>query len=109
MAKDDYFVLVYRLLRYLYGCLKAGERSDISAITSEALNINNGYWMYILESMCDEGYIKGIYFSTSGKFKVAKIYDLKITEKGIDFLQNSKQMENAAYTLNAVEKVIPGF
>lgn len=28
VAKDDYFVLAYRLLSYLYGCLKAGEKPD---------------------------------------------------------------------------------
>ncbi len=28
MAKDDYFVLAYRILKYLYECFKAGERAD---------------------------------------------------------------------------------
>ena len=44
MAKDDYFVLVYRLLRYLYGCLKAGERSDIVYIQAKGKMVHLGYY-----------------------------------------------------------------
>ena len=28
MAKDDYFVIVYRLLKYLYDCLKKSEKPN---------------------------------------------------------------------------------
>lgn len=33
MAKDDYFVLAYRVLAYLYECLKAGERPDMKYLS----------------------------------------------------------------------------
>jgi hypothetical protein len=29
MAKNDYYVLVYRVLMYLYNCLKKGEDVDV--------------------------------------------------------------------------------
>ena len=29
MAKNDYFVVAYRILTYLYECFKAGEKPDI--------------------------------------------------------------------------------
>lgn len=43
MAKDDYFVLAYRILKYLYECFKAGERADTEMFGPGALGINNGY------------------------------------------------------------------
>lgn len=42
MAKDDYFVLAYRILKYLYECFKAGERADTDMFGPAALGINNG-------------------------------------------------------------------
>lgn len=29
MAKDDYFVILYVLLDYLYNCIKKGEKPDL--------------------------------------------------------------------------------
>ena len=37
MAKDDYFVIVYKILTYFYECLKAGKKpqaEDYAAILS---------------------------------------------------------------------------
>lgn len=60
MAKDDYFVIVYRILTYLYDCFRQGVTPDISLFGLDALGINNGYWGNIMESLSSEGYIKGI-------------------------------------------------
>lgn len=46
MAKDDYFVLAYRILKYLYECFKAGERADTDMFGPAALGINNGCWTW---------------------------------------------------------------
>ncbi|MFW5630377.1 hypothetical protein [Acetivibrio ethanolgignens] len=51
MAKDDYFVIVYRILNYLYECFKAGERPDMEMFGPVALRINNGYWVNVMESL----------------------------------------------------------
>lgn len=40
MAKDDYFYIVYQVLKYLYDCLKTGGTPDIELLSSEYLNIN---------------------------------------------------------------------
>lgn len=62
MAKDDYYVIAYRILAYLYACLKAGEQVDISYITaqSDAINISQNYWEYIMRHLYEDGYIDGI-------------------------------------------------
>lgn len=49
MARDDYFIIAYRILAYLYVCLKEGVQPDISYISADspAIGINESYWEYI--------------------------------------------------------------
>lgn len=110
MTKDDYFVIVYRILKYLYECFKSGEKTDIAMLRPESLGINNGYWLNIIESMANEGYIMGVVFPKSvGNAKSVKILDLKITQKGIEFLQDNSKMKKVAEFLQTVNSIIPGF
>ena len=84
MARDDYFVMAYWILDYLYQCFKAGEAPDTSLFGPDALGIRNAYWCNILESLYKEGYICGIEIVPRiGAPAGIKLIDLKITEKGI--------------------------
>lgn len=110
MAKDDYFVLAYRILKYLYACFNAGEKTDIEMFGPDALGINNGYWVNLLESLSNEGYVTGVAFpSAAGDVRSAKVYDARITQKGIEFLEDNKRMKRAAEFLRAVKETVPGF
>ena len=53
MAKDDYFVLVYRILAYLYYCVKEGVKPDMTYLTynTEHFPICESYWEYIIENI----------------------------------------------------------
>lgn len=109
MAKDDYFVLAYRILRYLYECFKAGEQAELEMFGPNALGINNGYWVNLLESLVVEGYITGISFpSAVGRIHGAKVYGAKITQKGIEFLEDNSKMKKAAQFLRSVKETVPG-
>ena len=82
MAKDDYFVLAYRILSYLYACFKAGERPDMDCISADVLHIPVGYWFNIMRSLTEEGYIVGLVFPASiGSAVSVKVIDLRITQK----------------------------
>lgn len=110
MAKDDYFVIVYRILNYLYECFKAGERPDMEMFGPVALRINNGYWVNVMESLYNEGYITGVSVIKSiGGSSGIKLLDLKITQKGIEYLQDNSKMTKAKDFLRTVKEVIPGF
>lgn len=107
MAKNDYFAVVYRILKYLYECFKEGEEADLEFISPEALRINNGYWVNIMRSISEEGYIKGaVIVQGSAGVKITK---LRITEKGIDFLENNSNMARACEVLKTVKQVVPKF
>ena len=110
MAKDDYFVIVYRILTYLYACFKQGERPDVALFGPDALGINNGYWGNVMESLLSEGYIKGItVLPPMGEGFGIKILDLRITQKGIEFLQDNSQMAKVKDFLKTFKETIPGF
>lgn len=110
MAKDDYFVLAYRILHYLYECFKAGEKADAELFGPSALGINNGYWVNLLESLTREGYITGVSFLSSfGSVQSVKIFDAKITQKGIEFLQENNSIKKAVEFLKTAKDIIPGF
>lgn len=109
MAKDDYFVIAYRIITYLYACFMAGIKPETEIFGPDALGINNGYWVNVMESLSNEGYITGIFFSEPlGGTRTAKIIDLKITEKGITFLHENSLIEKAKRTLKDVKDIIPG-
>jgi len=108
MAKKDYFVITYKILTYLYGCFQAGERPDIAFFGAEVLDINKGYWVNVMESLYNEGYIIGVKFIQSGGMQGAKLIDLKITQKGIEYLQENSKMAKAKDFLKAAKDIIPG-
>ena len=98
MAKDDYFVLAYRILSYLYACFKAGERPDMDCISADVLHIPVGYWFYIV----------GLVFPASiGSAVSVKVIDLRITQKGIEFLQENSMMKKAAAFLKTIKETVP--
>lgn len=110
MAKDDYFVLVYRILKYLYGCFKDGERPVKEMFGAEALGINNRYWVNIMESLSEEGYIRGVTVKVyRGGMKNLMMGDVRITEKGIEFLEDNSKMKQAVEFLKTAKDIIPGF
>ncbi len=108
MAKNDYFVISYRILTYLYECFKAGEKPNIDFYGPDALKINNGYWVNVMESLYNEGCVTGIKIINSAGIQGIKAVDLKITQKGIAYLQENSFMEKAKNFLKTVKEIIPG-
>lgn len=112
MAKNDYFLLVYRILTYLYECVKNGEQPDTCnfRIITGTDFIPDGYFNYIIAQMIENGYISGIALIRVPNAKpVAKITaDIEITEKGIQFLMENSMMQKARRFLKDVKETIPG-
>lgn len=107
IAKDDYFVIAYRILKYLYACLKAGQPADLSMYGPDALGINNGYWVSVLEMLSGDGYITGVAFPAAvGSVRSAKLYNVRITQKGIEFLQENGSIQRAAKFLQSVKDAV---
>ena len=96
MAKDDYFVIVYQILSYLYQHLKRGESVDARMISAESdlYTIPRSYWLYIMENLVDENFVTGPkILHVDGKTQVLSLERAKITPKGIQYLCDNSLME----------------
>ena len=113
MARDDYHVLVYKILLYLYTQLKKGEPVERAAIShdSKALQIPKKYWEYIFENMQREGLIRGLDPEKAmdrERYVEEQLEDVQITVKGIDLLADGSSVEKVNQLLKTVIKQIPG-
>lgn len=109
MAKDDFFKIVYIILTELYETMKAGEKLDTWNISPERLQIPESYWLDIIEEMLREGYVKEVLIRTTKTGRaVAGIGDMKITARGIDYLQNNSALQKVKDTLKSIKDIMPG-
>lgn len=103
MAKDDYFSVVFLILKVLYIYKKKHERVNLDEISPEAFGINQGYRDEILEELLDEGYVKGFKVKQYITGKVlSDLENITITPKGIEYVQDNSKMKKVAETLKDV-------
>ena len=89
MKEKDYFVLVYRILTYLYESLKDGKPPETTSISSAVFGIPDSYHKYIFKNLCKEGYIEEVATVSMRDMPKGLKPDTKINikPKGIEFLQ----------------------
>lgn len=108
MAQNDYFVIVYRILKYLYDCLKKGEKPEVEYLAASIYNIPENYWAYILLSLINEEYVKAIVVNhTKDGVIFGGLQEAVITPKGIEYLFENSLIEKAKRTLKEVKDMIP--
>lgn len=109
MSKDDYFVLVYQLLRYLYRCLKEGTPASRSIVAPNTENfpVSQQYFTYLLSHLLADGYIEGIsemrVINAPTQFK--KTTGLAIAPKGIAYLEENSTMKRVQEFLDPAGEI----
>ena len=110
MAKDDMRVIMYKILKYLYECMKIGRRPALEDMCcrSTLLQIPEGYWGRVIEELIEAGYAKGfICTMTKDGLAVTMMDNASITLAGVDFLEENGSMAKARQFLgNAFEIVL---
>ena len=111
MAKDDYFVIVYQILAYLYRKLKDGEPVDPDMLQHDSpiLKINEPYWSYIIENMIRQEFIEGITVTRvfGGDVIFSGFEDCRITPKGIEYLCENSTIKKAYRFLKDAKSIVP--
>ena len=105
MAKNDYYVIVYRVLMYLYNCLRQDEVVDMQKLTPEYLHINQRYFEHIFDTLNDEGLIlnKAYYEDMLGKHLES---DIMISPKGISFLHENSTIDKVKKSVKEIAVII---
>ena len=110
MTKDDYYVIVYRLLRYLYDCLKKGQKPSIEVLDADYFSIDASYWTYIIVNLSEGGYISGAptFYSIGTTDKQVKISaNIKITPEGIKYLEENSVFQKIKNAVKDISDILP--
>lgn len=117
MAKDDYHVIVYQILAYLYQCLKSGKDVDPEMLKNTSpyfkindQNINARYWNYIIYHLSESGLIEGVVFVEVDNLQYpypADLSDCAITPLGIEYLTDNSFIAKAKAFLKDVNAIVP--
>ena len=111
MAKDDYYVIAYKILAYLYKQLKNGEEIDPEMLMYDGglFQINRTYWVYIFDNLTERGYIRGLHNIKVGNGSLIReqLPYCEITPLGIDYLCDNSLIEKAKQFLKDVKDITP--
>ena len=112
MAKDDYEVIVYQILAYLYQCLKKDMDIDKQYLDpqGEMLNINTKYWQFIIYNLVKDELIEGVVLNKVWGEKyplIEELENMNITPKGIQFLTDNSFIQKAKEMLKDTKSIIP--
>ena len=61
MASDDFEVLAFKILSYLYRCMKNGKKVDIAALR-QLVGCNETYFGAVVRSLQSKGLVEGFDF-----------------------------------------------
>ena len=110
MAQDDLHVVMYKILAYLYSCLKSGEEPKREHYWNDGdvLDIPYAYWAQIMRDMDERGYIRGFVFIDEwGGGTIVKAANPGITMEGVEFLQENSLMQKALRFLKETKSALP--
>lgn len=99
MAKNDYFVMAYKLLQYLYECLKSEKKPDTEKIkfNTKHFPVGEDYFNYLIETLAEDGYIRNVaVFRADNSVIVHLDEDIQITPKGIEYIRENSLMNKIA-------------
>lgn len=107
MAANDYHVIVYQILAYLYAQLKKGENIDAEFLRYEGkmFSIPYSYWLYIMTSLLNGEYVSGIRITEDAVIGLEKCM---ITPRGIEYICDDYALEKAREYISG-RKDIPQF
>lgn len=111
MARDDYHVIVYQILAYLYTQLKSGEPVDPKMLEagSKYLNINERYWSFIMKNLLNDGLITGVVITGTfgGALIIDRLDNAMITPRGIEYLTDNSFLNKAKEFLKDIKAIVP--
>lgn len=102
MPKDDYNVIVYKILKFCYQCLKDGKECN-SAKLKEIVEVNEIYFHSVLDDLENNEFIrrKKLYADNEIYFE-----QITITMAGVEFLDTNSRMHDVATALGKAFETI---
>lgn len=108
MARDDYFRMLYEILKKLYLAKKQGQPVDLLQISADSLGIPQGYRDEILSDALYKGLVSGFTVKSDINGTVVMgLERIKITYDGIEYLKENSNMRKVVEYLKTIGEFIP--
>lgn len=111
MAKNDIEVIQYKILAYLYESLKAGHATALEEVAwkCKLFDITRGYWLVIMKSLIDDGYVSGLkYVGAKDMESILEVGAFTITSEGRKYLLENGMMQKAKDMLGETFRIALG-
>lgn len=103
----DNFTAVYKILSALEKAMDL-PKFDINDIGADALGVSKERWARYMEMMADVGYIKGVTVKRNIlDATVIEAKNIRITLKGLEYLQENSIMRKIYNAAKGIKEVIP--
>lgn len=111
MAKDDYNVIVYKILLYFYAILKRkiSFRDETFQAAISKADIQDEYLTDVLQMMNDENLITGVRTVKAWgneRIMISKKSNISITAQGIRYLEENSKMKKIGEQLTSIPGLI---
>ena len=108
MAKDDMFVVMCKIVSYLYECMKKGVEPEEYRYSADYLEVNERYWKCIMLDLRRHGYVRGVDAMEFPDGKVSvKLSWPRVTSDGVQFMSENTMMAKAMRALRDAKDAIP--
>lgn len=107
MAHNDMHVVIYKILSYLYECMKSGVSPDVSKIGASGLCIPDDYWTQIVSQLVGRGYVSGVSVTKTTSGDIVNFPKPSVTLDGVEFLMENSMMGKAKTFLQDVKATVP--
>lgn len=111
MAKNDMHLIVYKILRYLYGCNKEGKAPTFTDMLKvlELPTVPISYIRQIIEELLKNEYIDGInILETKDGTYIDVSEKARVTIRGVDYLNDNGRLGKAAFVAGKAFDVLVG-
>lgn len=109
MAHDDLFVVMCKVIAYLYDCMRNDREPDVRMLAHDGdmLRIRRGYWLKIMGLLEEGGYVEGVHVIKSDQGPVSVVLDdPAVTVRGIEFMHENSTMQRAKAYLKGVSDAL---
>jgi hypothetical protein len=108
MASDDMFVIMYKIIAYIYQCMKDGMPPEKARYSADSLGIPDSYWKYIMSQLVTHGYLEGVLATKTASGTIVVIPDdPKVTVEGVQFAKENSAMAKAKKFLMDTKASVP--
>lgn len=110
MGANDMHVVMYKILAYLYDCMKRGIEPQQSAIAADSPMIGPipyRYWCSIMSQLVNRGLIEGVSVAWYDNEQSVIVANPTVTLEGVEFMQENSMMRKALDFIKEAKSTLP--